>query len=57
MPHITVGRIAVRRQFDTALGEAVSLSVDIETRVSTITIYVVEPDGSRRVEDEVALQA
>jgi 2'-5' RNA ligase/GNAT superfamily N-acetyltransferase len=55
VPHITVGRITDRRQFDTALAEAAVLSVDIETRVRTITIYVVEPDGSRRVEDQVAL--
>lgn len=56
VPHMTIGRIADRANFAAALEEAAVLAIDTHVLARTLTIYTIEPGGSRYIEAEVALR-
>ena len=52
VPHATIGRVADQVGFATALEEAVSLAIDAEVLARQLSVYTIEPDGSRHIEAE-----
>jgi 2'-5' RNA ligase len=55
LPHLTVGRLADRASFRQALADVSSLNVSVESAVTAVTVYRLEPDGERPVESVVGL--
>jgi 2'-5' RNA ligase len=55
LPHLTVGRLADRASFRQALADVSSLKVSVESAVTAVTVYRLEPDGERPVESVVGL--
>ena len=55
VPHVTIGRVADHIGFAKALEEAVSLGIDAEVLARQLSVYTIEPDGSRHIEAEVPL--
>lgn len=55
VPHVTVGRVVDRHDFETALAEAADTHVAIETSVNVITVSSLPADGPVRILADVPL--
>ena len=56
VPHLTVGRVADRHGFETALAEAAASPVALETMVRAVSIYAIDADGTRRTAANLPLR-
>ena len=56
VPHLTVGRVADRHGFETALAEAAASPVALETMVRAVSIYAIDADGTRRTAADLPLR-
>jgi 2'-5' RNA ligase len=57
LPHLTVGRLDDTASFQRALANVALLDVPLTTEVTAVTVYRLEPSGSRPVESSVRLGA
>lgn len=54
-PHLTIGRLADADAFHAALAVVTAAEIHIDTLISTVSVYVIEPDGARPIETKVSL--
>lgn len=57
LPHVTVGRVVDREDFEAALAEAADARFSIRTRVTTLAVSKLEPTGPLRIIASVALDS
>lgn len=57
VPHLTVGRLPDRNTFFSALERATQLKDSFETQVCEISVYSIQPGGTRCIEFSVPLKS